>query len=167
MQNETDKLIEGQFKSLPEELQKSINAVSWKSIVQEIGQQNKLGQEKIADLERETMFIIYGFEPPESFVENVMREVGTDESQTKKIVEAIVERILNVIVARYQENETKDDRLLEAPKELVESKQGPSDKPVAEAAKAPEPAPTPTPVPKPKMASYPGGVDPYREPTGI
>src|SRR3989344_2377973 len=68
--NETDKLIEEQLKKLPPNLQRAINAVPWKALVQEIGKTNVLDVEQIVSLEQETMFIIYAFESPKDYVAN-------------------------------------------------------------------------------------------------
>ena len=74
--NETNQLIEEQFKKLPSGLRWAINNVPWKASVMEIGKANALDPEQIASLEQEVMLVMYGFEDPNDFVANVAREVG-------------------------------------------------------------------------------------------
>ena len=95
--NEEDKLIEEQLKTLPSELQKAISSVPWKDLVQEIGKQNNLSVEQIESLERETMFIIYGFENPNDYISNLIREAGVDETTATTIANEVGEKILKAI----------------------------------------------------------------------
>lgn len=91
--NEIDKLIEEQFKKLPLNLQRAINAVPWKSLVEEVGRANALNAEQIALLEQETMFIIYAFENPDDYVSNIARELNMSEEIAYTIAESIGNKI--------------------------------------------------------------------------
>jgi len=91
--NETDKLIEEQFKKLPLNLQRAIKAVPWKSLVEEIGRANALDAEQTALLEQETMFIIYAFENPDDYVSNIARALNTSEEIAYTIAESIGDKI--------------------------------------------------------------------------
>lgn len=95
--NEQDKLIEKQFKTLPLDLQQAINAVPWKSLIQEVGKANALKSEQIATLEQETMLVIYAFEPPEDYIANIVREVGVSEDIASTIAESVLEKIFRPI----------------------------------------------------------------------
>ena len=111
--NETDKLIEEQLKKLPPNLQRAINAVPWKALVQEIGKINTLDAEQIASLEQETMFIIYAFESPKDYLANIIREVGILEDIALNIAESIADKIFNPILQKSEElgksSETKSE----------------------------------------------------------
>jgi hypothetical protein len=106
--NETDKLIENQFSRLPEAMQKAIKAVPWKALVQEIGKTNALDIEQIVSLEQETMFIIYGFENPDDYISNIVREVGIDETRASTIAELVSEKILTAIENKMAETPAPD-----------------------------------------------------------
>lgn len=103
--NETDKLIEEQFKTLPPSLQQAINAVPWKSSIKEIVMPNKLSQEQADAAERETMFILYGFENSDDYIANLMREMQISEEMAIAIAEAVNERIFKTITQKVEELE--------------------------------------------------------------
>src|SRR3989344_4099335 len=103
--NETDKLIEEQLKKLPPNLQRAINAVPWKALVQEIGKTNVLDVEQIVSLEQETMFIIYAFESPKDYLANIMREVRISEDTALNIAESVADKIFNPILQKSEGSE--------------------------------------------------------------
>lgn len=102
MENDTDKLIKEQLDTLPESLQRAIASVPWKTLVQQIGKENSLSTEQLESLERETMFIIYAFEPIEDYTANLMREIQIDESLATTIAEMINEKIFEVIALKVE-----------------------------------------------------------------
>ena len=181
--NEQNKLIEDQFKRLPEALQKALNVVSWSSTVKEIAVLNKLNFEQVGTVERETMFVIYGFEKPEDYIGNVMREAQIDETTAITIAEAVNEKVLNVIALKAEEFEKQQPvavpvsvpeippvnlpavepgETAHAVEPLKESEKMPAQKPVTEDPKQAW-------ARKPWSASeqaykYPDGKDPYHEP---
>ena len=95
--NETDKLITDQFNRLPKALQDALNTVPWKSQVNEISLLKTLSLEQVEAIERETMFIIYGFEDQKDYVLNMMQEGGIDESTATTIADIINEKIFKEI----------------------------------------------------------------------
>src|SRR3989344_7016317 len=103
--NEQDKLIEEQLKTLPPNLQQAINAVPWKSLVQEIGKQNNFSDEQIASLEQETMFVIYEFENPVDYPTNIIRELNISEKMAYAIVESVTNKIFDPILKKIDEYE--------------------------------------------------------------
>lgn len=105
--NETDILIEEQFKKLPLNLQRAIKIVPWKALVREIGQANTLDTEQILALEQETMFIIYGFEDPRDYVSNLTSAVGIDETAALAIAETVSEKIFNIIESEAEKETEK------------------------------------------------------------
>lgn len=101
--NETDKLIEEQWKTLPPNLQRAIDAVPWKALAQEIGKTNTLDAEQIVSLEQETMFIIYGFENPNDYVSNITKNIGISEEIAYTIAESVVAKIFDPILKKSEE----------------------------------------------------------------
>lgn len=101
--NETDKLIEEQLKTLPPNLQQAVNAVPWKNLVQEIGRDNTLNAEQITALEQEMMLVIYGFENPQDYIVNLVREVGVSEDVAYTIAESVANKIFDPILKKSEE----------------------------------------------------------------
>lgn len=187
MEQNTDKLIQGQFAKLPSNVQQAIGAVPWKALVQEIGKENALDTEQILALEQETMFIIYAFEPPEDYVANIVREVDIAEDAANKIAVSMAEKVFEPILIKaeemkeentpttseitteihpvVEEGEKAHDTTPEEKKfmnmgdvqTLASDQQEIQTKPPI----GPQP---PTEPQQPKQPSYPGGKDPYREP---
>ncbi len=94
---DTEQLIKDQFARLPAEMQKALNVVPWKSSVKEIAITNKMSLEQVEIIERETMFILYGFESPEDYITNLMREAQINEAVAKAITQAVEEKIFKAI----------------------------------------------------------------------
>ncbi len=166
---EEDKLIEDQFKTLPAELQLAINAVPWKLLVKEIAALNQLTAEQSENLERETMFILYGFENPADYVKNIMQEVPLSEEIAAAVTEEVSEKILAAIAAKVEESE---ENLSDSNLPMVEEGEIAHEVPHVEQVTQPiipqiaEPIVTKV-VPEQPIARpphYPGGIDPYREP---
>lgn len=166
---EEEKLIKEQWDKLAPELQRAIESVPWNGFIKEVGQANTLDTEQVAVLERETMFILYGFENPNDFIANITREVGISEEQALKIAEAVVEKIFEPISQKAGEGGGGDLPMVEEGEKVHEV-------PHVETAPQPQPQPSqPTQPatqagPEPKVKTplpdyrYPDGADPYREP---
>ena len=110
--NETDKLIEEQLKTLPPNLRQAIDAVPWKSLVQEIGKANVLDTEQITSLEQETMFIIYAFENPNDYVSNIIREVSVSEESAYTIAESVADKIFDPISQKSESGEATEEPIV-------------------------------------------------------
>lgn len=102
MNPEIDKLIAEQFNKLPENLRLAIKSVPWKALVQDVGKANALTIEQIALLEQETMFVIYGFENPRDFVENIIKEVGVEEELAITLAEDVSIKVLREIESKVK-----------------------------------------------------------------
>lgn len=98
------KIIEEQLQKLPPELRKAIESTPWKSSIKEIAISNNLSFEQVELAERETMFIIYGFENPVDYIDNLVREVGISEEVATNIAIAVDEKILKVISQQIEKN---------------------------------------------------------------
>jgi len=180
--NETDKLIEEQLKKLPPNLQRAINAVPWKALVQEIGKTNVLDVEQIVSLEQETMFIIYAFESPKDYLANIMREVRISEDTALNIAESVADKIFNPILQKSEGSEktiktkTESPAPVSAPEippvnlPMVEQNEGVHDVPHVEPTTDNRQSTTSTikqePQPQVPLPNYryPNNKDPYREP---
>ena len=109
--NENDKLIAEQLKTLPPNLQQAINTVEWKMLVKEIAEANGLNAEQSASLEQETMFIIYAFESPEDYIQNIVREIGIPEDLADTIAESVAEKIFGPI-QKNSEKAPQSERII-------------------------------------------------------
>ena len=171
MENDTEKLIEEQLGKLPVSLRKAIEVVPWKSSIKEIAVSNKLTLEQTETLERETMFILYGFENPQDYIGNMVRELGIGEEIATTIAEAVNEKVFKVIALKVDElNKPAQPLSVSKTPEIP-----PANLPMVEPASAQGSEPparqglASSGLDKPKMAPvpdyrYPGGKDPYREP---
>lgn len=171
--NETDKLIEEQLKTLPPNLQQAIGAVPWKALVQEIGKANALDTEQIVSLEQETMLVVYGFENPDDYVLNIVREVGVSEEVAYTITGSVADKIFESILKKSEESE-KPVTPVAAPVSIPTTP--PANLPMVEKGEVAHDVPhveQPKPEVKPEQPKvslpdyrYEGGQDPYREPLG-
>lgn len=108
MNEDPNKLIEEQFKKLPQNLQTALSTVPWKSTVKEIAVSHKLSLEQVEAIEMETMFILYGFENPTDYVDKLVSEVPLSEDVALSIAEQVEERVLKPISAKLQEDNKKE-----------------------------------------------------------
>jgi transcription elongation factor len=159
--NEEDKLIQEQFQKLPPELQQAINAVPWKAAVKEVASSNNLTQEKAEILERETMFILYGFENPDDYIKNMMREVQINEEIAAKIAGEVNEKVFKVIAEQMDKAQAPQAIHNNLP--MVEPGET-----VHDVSPAVDSKQQIVDSEKPQVSTpdyrYPGGADPYREP---
>ncbi|MBX4198841.1 hypothetical protein KW800_01005 [Candidatus Parcubacteria bacterium] len=212
MEQDTDKLIQEQFKTLPQPVQRAISLTPWRKLTRGISIMNGLDEAKADSLETETMLIIYSFDSDDNFAANIARELGIDMSKAVTLAKEIEDKVFAVILAKATELAQKTDETLQsmpdtkpatqeiAPRVVVEQSgaSAPSvnripleappqelklEPPVMNASKTSlAPANLPSmPADKPKdfitekltqvvaspsqSSKYPGGLDPYREPT--
>ena len=122
--NEEDKLIEDQFKTLPLALQSAIKEMPWKSRVNEISLLNTLSLEQVESVERETMFVIYGFEPPQNYIPNLIREAQIEEEVATEIAEVVNEKILKEISNKATQKEAITSTPTETKEEAMQRLMG-------------------------------------------
>ncbi|OHA91595.1 MAG: hypothetical protein A2758_00595 [Candidatus Zambryskibacteria bacterium RIFCSPHIGHO2_01_FULL_49_18] len=182
--NETDKLIEDQLKTLPGNLRKALEVVPWKSLVNQIAGLHNLKPEQKEIIERETMFILYGFESLDDYVANMAREAAIDENLAFDIATEVNEKIFKVISDKVEELE----KAVPTPAPVAVPEIPPANLPMVEKGETAHEVPhveitnpklqitdnnqNPTskpqtaqiPVNEPPKFKYPGGADPYREP---
>jgi hypothetical protein len=188
MENNTEKLIDEQFAKLPTPMQMAIKAVPWKQRVSQIATVHSLPANQLESLEQETMLILYGFEKPEGYIDNLMQEMGIDENLATTIAEEVNEKIFKTISQKTEELEGQNTiptqpsvpeiapeihPIIEEGEVAHDVRNQPTthnEQPTTEVSQEKSQTPVPAKVienaPKPENAKYPGGVDPYREPLG-
>jgi hypothetical protein len=97
MDNISDPELKKQFESLPLEVQKAISGADLPTKLQEIVKNNKLMIDQAGDLQMETMLVLLGLEPLESFVSNLMKNVGLSSIQASVIAHDVNESIFKNI----------------------------------------------------------------------
>ncbi len=115
MDTETQKLIDEQFKILPEALQRAITLTPWRNTVYDLAKLNNLDSNKTEKLETEVMLVVYGFESQNDLVKNITDNLPTDITRAKLLVEKIDEQILSEILSQANKIES------EGPKETLQS----------------------------------------------
>jgi hypothetical protein len=169
--NENEQLINEQLAKLPPELRQALELVPWKAAVKEIALANNLALPQISALDQETMLILYGFDDPKNYIDNLVREAAVTEDTALAIAEAVNEKIFQPISAKAEElgkntihndlpavesgevahavpHDTKLDAMPKA-----EANPVPVIKPEAAPAPASVSTPTPTPTPAPAPAT--------------
>lgn len=115
--NEDEKIIQDQFNKLPPQLQEALKSTPWKSMVNEISLLKTLSLAQVESIERETMFILYGFENPNDYAINIMREAEINEATATAIAEQVDEKILKVIAEKIDDTKGSVLRTLKESKE--------------------------------------------------
>lgn len=103
MEQETDKLIEDQLKTLPQALQRAITLTPWRVLVKNIATANNLDEAKSESLETEAMLVIYGFQPQEELVANITREIAIDPVFASILDKEIDEKVFQVVLDKANE----------------------------------------------------------------
>ncbi len=172
--NENDKLVQEQFLKLPPALQKALGEIPWKSSVNEIARLHNLKPEQAESIETETMFILYGFESPDDYVTNMVREVVIAEDLAYAIANEVNEKIFKPISVKVEELGKQQPPAAPIPEPKPENlpmvEKGETAHEVLHV-EAPNPkSQTPNNIQIPKeekiqiKSAYAGGQDPYREP---
>lgn len=160
--NEIEQLIEEQKKKLPPELVKAIEKTAWEPVVQKIGKESELKEEQIEALEKEVLLILYAFEPPANLQQNIVRELNLSTEKSEKISDSVWKMIMEPISLKTGINDPiEPSRIPEIAPEIH---------PVIEKGEVVHDVKPSTFGEKKEKANlpdyrYPGGVDPYREPT--
>ncbi len=177
MNPDTDKLIEEQLKLLPEKTRKALETVPWKSSIREIAITNKMSLEQVEIVERETMFVLYGFENADDYIANLIREAQIDETTATTIAQEVDDKIFKTIEAQVEATPAAPavpeplkaenlPQVLSSNLPMIEEGEVAHEVPHIETP-APIVPPT-TSAPKPEAPApkqhYEGGKDPYREP---
>lgn len=98
----TDKLIQNQFDALPAEVKEAVSRIPWKERVQSIAKREGLDAVRASSLETETMLVLYGFVPADSYLENIMTELGVGDEQAERIEKLVIDEIFSDIEKQYE-----------------------------------------------------------------
>lgn len=162
---ETEQLIKDQLEKIPEAKRKAVLESSWAVDLKKIAVENGLSPEMTGPLETETLLVLLEVENKENFTENLVRELTISREVAGSINKSVSEKVFAPILESKITNEpvtpaSKNEKLLEEPKEITPSTpQSFYNTHTEKQEKAEVIAPTPA-----KITSYPGGIDPYREP---
>ncbi len=91
---ETNPLIQEQFNSLPIDVKEAISRIPWKDRVRSIAKREGLNDAMATSLETETMLILYGVLPQDSYTNNLITEVGVDAGQAERILKLVEDEII-------------------------------------------------------------------------
>lgn len=188
--DETNQLIENQKKTLPPKLVEAIETIPWEPSLQKIGVENNLTADQIEILKRETMLVLYGFENPINFTENIAREVGLTEMIAASISDLIWQRVMEPINQKADDENSAETKYAQIVPEIateihpvikegeivhdvthvestIDNKQLVERQPLQSTSEIQHPASKPS-EPEKKVSlpdyRYPKGTDPYREP---
>jgi len=89
-----NKIIQDTFNSLPIGVKEALARAQWKQRVRQIALDNTLGAEKSQFLETETLLVLYGLEPPENYISNIIDGVELSEEQAEKIADEVFDKII-------------------------------------------------------------------------
>jgi hypothetical protein len=97
MDEETQKIIEEQIKTLPDDVREAIISVDFKTKLQEITKRQRLLIDQAAKLEMETTLVMIGLEPLTDYVENLGREMEISIIRAKEVAMDVSENIFKPI----------------------------------------------------------------------
>lgn len=164
MNNEADKLVAEQFNSLPPNTKRAIDSIPWRQRVKEVANTNNLDQNQATLLEQETVFVLIGLEKFGDYISNIIKEVGLSEETACSVTQAIADRVFDPILEIIDKS-NGDSKISSNFPEIA-----PEIHPVIEKGEVVHDVKPSTFGEKKEKANlpdyrYPGGVDPYREPT--
>ncbi len=145
--NDSELLIENQFKKLPPTNQQALLKVPWRELSQKIAKNNNLTSEQSESLETEVLLLLYQLQSADDFFDNLLREVGAEEEVIQKIFTAVETEIIYAIETEMEKIE---------PEKSSSETSGVTD--TKDEWKRPELASLPN------YSDYQEGKDPYREP---
>ena len=143
MEIDTQKIIEEQFRSLPEPVKRAITSVETEKKFQELSEKYKLHLDQWSKLENQLMLTLLGLSEPEDLEKNIVQEIGLDETTAT----AIVNDASDVIFGPIRE---ELERELEHP-EAKEKEVSNVEQVRTQTLSASSAAPTTTQAPKPEM----------------
>lgn len=92
-----DPRLKEQFLSLPESIQEIITESNWQEKVRLITEKNKIRIDQGAIVEHEVFLVMLGFDEPENFVKNLIKEAGLDISVAENIRKDVAVEIFSKI----------------------------------------------------------------------
>jgi len=89
--------IKERFLQLPTEVQTIILESGWQNVTRRIVEQNNLRIDQGAAIENEVMLTMFGFENPNNFKQNIIKEARVDSETADKIVSSVDSQIFSLI----------------------------------------------------------------------
>ena len=127
--------LKKQFDALPSDVQNAISDVNLSTKLQEIVKNNKLMIDQAGKLETETVLVLFGLEPLENYVNNLIKKVGLSSIQASLVAHDVNEAIFKNIRDTLK---TINDGLLKAEKETPEQTSNPTKEDVLAGIENPE-----------------------------
>ncbi len=123
MDQDNQKIIDEQLRSLPAPLQRAISLTPWRNIVSDISKKFNLDEKSASNLSTETMIVIYMFEKPSDFLRNIMRELSLDIARATMIASDIDKQVFAPILEKANElqAEAGEGTMQSIPEPVVES----------------------------------------------
>lgn len=117
MDQENQKIIDDQLKSLPTPLQRAISLTPWRNIVSDISKKFNLDEKSTSNLTTETMIVVYMFEKPSDFVSNLMRELSIDIARATMLANEVDKQVFAPILdkANQLQEEMGEETLQSTP----------------------------------------------------
>ena len=106
--DDTQKIIQEQFKKLPKSLQDAILAIDLHDKIKMISEKHKLLIDKAAIFENETMLIMLGLENHTDYTNNIRKELEITDEQAQEITKDVNEQIFLPIRESLKEIENKN-----------------------------------------------------------
>jgi hypothetical protein len=97
------------LKELPELVQKIILESGWEQTTRRIVEENNLRIDQGAAIENEVMLTMFGFEQPENFRSNIIKEAGLSPETADKIVADVDKNVFGLIKDKLVLETTEDD----------------------------------------------------------
>lgn len=97
MNQEIEKLIQDQFQSLPESIQKVITESRWENKVRNLAKRYHLHIDQETDIENQTLLTMLGFEVPEDFVKNLIENANLHDDEAEVIAKEIDRDVFQMI----------------------------------------------------------------------
>lgn len=119
------KEIEQRFNELPKSVQDIILNSGWEKTTRSIVEKYNLRIDQGAEIERETMFIMFGFDKPQNFINNISKQAKLDEKTAIDIAVEINDQVFSKIRTGVEKVvPTKEQRFEEVnPTESLESRE--------------------------------------------
>jgi hypothetical protein len=113
MDEETQKIIKDRFQELPEVIQKIITESNWIDTIRTISQKHNLRIDQGAVLENEVFLVMLGFQTPEGFLNNIVKEgqiqIEVASDITDQIQRDIFSKIKQEIINQTENNKTQTE----------------------------------------------------------
>ena len=109
MENDTNKIIEEQLNSLPEELRKTILNSGWEKKVHNLAKKHELHIDQEGDLVNETFLVLLGLELAKNFQQNLTGNIHVDQATAEALVNEIGAEIFAPIREHLQNIESNEE----------------------------------------------------------